>query len=160
MVREVGGRIPWHEDRHVEYDGKACVMIEEDRWRCFPPGSSVVDFIDVPVSNYFLSQSYFEEHGEWPLGEWAHGVDGIFECYQSLIGTKDNLTVYRFLYILSKRSSKPHYQCPCGSGKKIKQCCYMKIEGLRSKISSCLAQKRVQLFRISKPYQGARLRGI
>ena len=121
VVREVGGRIPWHEDRHVEFDGKTCVMLPDDRWRCFPEGSSIIDFIDVPVANYFLSQSYFEEHGEWPLGEWGHGMVGVIEFYKWLIGTESDITMYRFLYVLSKQSLKRHLDCPCGSGKKIKE---------------------------------------
>lgn len=134
-------------------------MIEEDRWRSFPEGASILDFIDVPVSNYFLSQSYFEEHGEWPLGELEHGVDGILQYYRELIGTDDNLTAYRFLYILSKQSDKPHYRCPCGSGKKIKGCCHAKIASLRAKIPWRLAQSRIQRFNVSKPYRGSNLRG-
>jgi len=157
IVRETGGRIPWHEDRHVERDGRACVMIEEDRWRCFPAGSSVIDFIRVPVANFFLSQSYFEEHGEWPLGEWEHGLDGIFQYYRWLIGTESNLTVYRFLYMLAKRDAKLHYECPCGSGKKTKRCCHTKVAGLRRKIPWQLARARLQALKIAKPYRGSRL---
>jgi hypothetical protein len=157
IVRETGGRIPWHENRHVEHDGRACVMIEEDRWRCFPAGSSILDFIGVPVANFFLSQSYFEEHGKWPLGEWEHGFDGIFQYYRWLIGTESNLTVYRFLYVLAKRDAKPHYQCPCGSGKRIKRCCHTRVADLRRKISWQLARDRLQALKIGKPYRGSRL---
>lgn len=159
LVREVGGRIPWQDDRHVEHDGKACVMFPDDRWRCFPDGSSIIDFIDVPVANYFLSQSYFEEHGEWPLGEWDHGWKGVFEYYRWLISTESDVTMHRFLYVLSKQNLKPHMECPCASGKKIKDCCRPKIVDLRSKIPWHTAQKRVQSFGVSKPYRGSRLRG-
>jgi hypothetical protein len=157
IVRETGGRIPWHEDRHVERDGRACVMIEEDRWRCFPAGSSILDFIGVPVANFFLSQSYFEEHGEWPLGEWEHGVDGIFQYYRWLIGTESNPTVFRFLYVISCRELKPHFDCPCGSGKKIKRCCHAMILELRRKIPWQLARSRLERLNIKKPYRGSRL---
>lgn len=157
IVRETGGRIPWHEDRHVERDGRACVMIEEDRWRCFPAGSSILDFIRVPVANFFLSQSYFEEHGKWPLGEWEHGFDGVFQYYRWLIGTESNLTASRFLYVLSRQELKPHLECPCGSGKKIKRCCRGKIAELRAKIPWRLARSRVQKLGIRRPYLGPSL---
>lgn len=159
IVREVGGRIPWIADRHVESTGQACVMIPEDRWNSFPPGSSLLDFIDVPVANYFLSQSYFEVHGEWPLGEWQHGWDGIFQYYRRLIGTESTITVYRFIYVLSRQNSKPHFECPCGSGKKIKRCCQAKVEDLRGKIPWRLAQQRLQALKVKvdTPYRGAKL---
>jgi hypothetical protein len=157
IVRETGGRIPWHEDRHVERDGRACVMIEEDRWRCFPAGSSILDFIAVPVANFFLSQSYFEEHGEWPLGEWKHGWSGVLQYYQWLIGTEDNLTVCRFLYIISRLELKTHLECPCGSGKKIKRCCRAKIVKLRRKIPWQLARERFKGMGVGKPYHGSKL---
>lgn len=157
IVRETGGRIPWHEDRHVERDGRACVMIEEDRWWCFPAGSSILDFISVPVANFFLSQSCFEEHREWPLGEWEHGIDGIVQYYRWLIGTESDFTVYRFLCVLAKRDIKLHYECPCGSGKKIKRCCHTKVAGLRRKIPWQLARERLQALKIGKPYRGSRL---
>lgn len=157
VVRETGARIPWHENRHVERDGSACVMIEEDRWRCFPAGSSILNFIDVPAANFFLSQSYFEEHGEWPLGEWKHGLYGIIQYYGWLIDTEDNLTVHRFLYMLAKQDTKPHYECPCGSGKKIKRCCYTKVSELRRKIPWQLARYRLQTMKISKPYRRSKL---
>jgi len=157
IVRETGGRIPWHEDRHVERDGRACVMIEEDRWHSFPSGSSIIDFIKVPVANYFLSQSYFEEHGEWPFGEWEHGQEGIFQYYRWLIGTEEDLTVYRFLHVISRHELKRHLECPCGSGKKIKRCCHAKIVKLRRKIPWRLARGRLERLNIKKPYRGSRL---
>lgn len=155
IVRETGGRIPWDADRHVEPDGRACVMIEEDRWSCFPAGSSLIDFIHIPVANFFLSQSYFEEHGEWPFGEWKHGFGGVLQCYKLLIGTQSSLTVHRFLYVLAKQDLKPHYECPCGSGKQIKKCCMAKIADLRMKIPWGLARTRLRSFQGAKrPYCG------
>ena len=161
IVREVGGRIPWIADRHVELNGKSCVMIPEDRWNSFPPGSSLLDFIDVPVANYFLGQSHFEVHGEWPLGEWKHGWDGIFQYYKKLIGTESAVTVYRFIYVLSRQNSKPHFECPCGSRKKIKRCCQPKIDDLRSKIPWRLARQRLQALKaeVDKQYRGTKLIG-
>lgn len=155
VVREVGGRIPWIADRHVEADGKACVMIPEDRWQFFPNEASIIEFIEVPVANYFLSQSYFEEHNEWPLGEWKHGWDGVIQYYRWLIGTENDLTVYRFLYVLSRQELKLYLECPCGSGQKIKRCCRAKTMELRGKIPWQLARGRLKGMNIGKPYRGS-----
>jgi len=159
VVREVYGRIPWNADRHVEPDGKACVIFPDDRWRCFPEGSTVLDYLRGPVHNYFLSQSYWEEYGEWPLGEWDHGELGILEYYRWLVGIDDNLTACRFLHILGKMKLKRHWECPCGSGVKIVDCCGAKIVDLRSKILPSAARASYARLGLNlTPYAGPRLR--
>ena len=158
-VRETSGRIPWKADRHVEPDGKACVIFPDDRWRCFPDGSTVLDYLRGPVHNYFLSQTYWEEHGEWPLGEWDHGELGILEYYRWLVGTEDNLTACRFLHILGKLNLKGHWECPCGSGAKVNDCCKAKIVDLRAKIPPAVARHSYAKLGLNMtPYDGPRLR--
>lgn len=143
-VREVGGRIPWEEDLHVEKDGRACVMLPDERWRVFPDGSSLVDFVDGPVHSFFLGQSLVELGEDWPFGEWGHGTDGIWDYYKELIETDDTATVVRYLRILRKRTLKKHWRCPCGSGKKIRQCCEPKVKNIRSKVAVTTAREACQ----------------
>lgn len=160
IVREVAGRIPRTADRHVEPDGKACVMLPDDRWRCFPEGSTFGEYLRVPVHNYFLGQSYWEEHGEWPFGEWGHGRAGILEYYRSIVHTEDDTTARRFLYVLTKLNLKTHWDCPCGSGKRIRDCCQRNVTDLRSKIPAGTAKKSwARLGAGASPYLGPKLRG-
>lgn len=159
VVREVGGRIPWHEDSHVETDGKACVMIPDDRWRGFPRGAPFRHFLEGPVHNFFLGQSLVARGEKWPFGEWKHGLSGVLQYYRELIGTEDDRTIARFLYVLKKLNFKPHMECPCGSGRKIEKCCKSKVLDLRMKIPPATAAKAMMKLRIeASPYNGPRLR--
>jgi hypothetical protein len=159
VVREVGGRIPWHEDSHVETDGKACVLIPDDRWRGFPKGAPFRHFLEGPVHNFFLGQSLVAQGEKWPFGEWRHGREGVLQYYQELFGTVDLRTVARFLHVLNKLNLKLHWDCPCGSGRKIEKCCKSRIIDLRSKIPAATAAKAMKTLGIAaSPYNGPRLR--
>lgn len=159
VVRETGGRIPWCEDSHVESDGKACVLIPDDRWRSFPKGTPFRCFLEGPVHNFFLGQSLVAQGGEWPFGEWKHGREGVLQYYQELLGTEDPRTIARFLYVLKKLNLKLHLHCPCGSGRKIEKCCKSKILDLRKKIPSATATKAMKTLGMeASPYTGSRLR--
>ncbi|MGB3492836.1 MAG: hypothetical protein WBA57_08915 [Elainellaceae cyanobacterium] len=144
VVRETGGQIPQDSNHHINPDGTACVLLPEDRWRCFPVGASFVRYLDEPLYNFFLSQTVYRSTGQWPFGEWSHGRTGIYEYYQWLFEVKDNLTVRQFLHILAKNNLKKHYDCPCGSGQVIKKCCIVKIRDLREKISPHVASSSLQ----------------
>jgi hypothetical protein len=159
VVRETGGRIPWHKDSHVEPDGRACVLIPDDRWRSFPKGSPFRRFLEGPVHNYFLGQSLVAQGEKWPFGEWLHGPEGLLQYYQELLGTGDVRTVARFLYVLNKLNLKLHWDCPCGGGRKIEKCCKAKIIDLRKKIPAAMAGKAMKTLGIAaSPYSGPRLR--
>lgn len=141
VVREVGGRIPWKPDSHVNADGTACVMLPDDRWRCFPEGAPFVQFLDGPVHDFFLGQSLVALGEKWPFGQWSHGREGVYEYYQWLLGTEDPATIGRYLRVLAKLNFKDHLECPCGSGKKIRRCCRSKVWDLRNKIPPTVARK-------------------
>lgn len=135
IVRETGGRIPWQVDFHVEPNGRACVILPDDRWRSFPVGARFSAYLAGPLHNFFLSQTAHAETGQWPFGEWGHGKEGIFQHYRDLLGTRDDATVRRFLLVLAKLDLNRGQDCPCGSGKKVKRCCAIRIADLRSKVS-------------------------
>jgi hypothetical protein len=144
IVREVGGRIPWKPEFHVNPEGVACVLLPDDRWRCFPEGAPFVQFLDGPVHDFFLSQSLVALGEDWPFGQWSHGADGVREYYQWLLGTDDPGTIVRFLRILSKLNLREHWDCPCGSGEKIRRCCRARIADLRGKIPPRVARKALE----------------
>jgi hypothetical protein len=159
VVYEVGGRIPRKPDYHINPDGSACVIIPDDRWRCFPVDAPFIAYISGPLHNFFLSQTYFAETGEWPFGQWEHGIKGIHEYYRWLIDVEDNLTVCRFLHILTKNNLKKHYECPCASGKTIRHCCLNKVRDLRHKVSIEMAVRaRQQLCHSQMLYKRSHLR--
>jgi hypothetical protein len=152
IVREVGGRIPWRaDDFHVEEDGKACVMFPDDRWRVFPEGAPFRDFLNGPLHDFFLGQSFVALGEKWPFGEWNHGEKGVRAYYRELLGVVDDDVVIAFLRFLAKLNMKPHWPCPCGSGRKARQCCAARLAELRRKIPPVTARKSLE-------HLGARLR--
>ena len=135
IVREVGGRIPWFEDRHVDGDGKACLFVPDERWRFFPEGATLRDFLDGPVRNFFISQSVFVRTMNWPIGQRSHGNQGILEAYGEMLDiSTDHAIVIVFLTLIFGRPFKGHWQCPCGSGKIFRKCHRARVWELREKI--------------------------
>jgi hypothetical protein len=141
IVREKGGRIPRSIDRHIyEGDGTCCLFVRDERWRHYPEGATIVEFIEGPVYQYFLSQSYFELTGKWLFGERGHGIQGILEYYSEELGTNDLVVIMRFLDYLSLKEVKGHWDCFCGSGKRLRHCHFLKLLAMREKIPSLIAQ--------------------
>jgi len=152
-VREIAGRIPWLADFHVNPDGTCCVLLPEDRGRCFPDGARFKTFLDGPVHDFFLGQSLIALGESWPFGEWGHGKAGVYEFYRELLGTDDAKTMVRFLHVLTKLNLKLHWECPCGSGRKIKKCCQRRIADLRRKVPPAIARRSAeQLGLVSVPH--------
>lgn len=143
-VRELGGRLPWLPDFHVNSDGTCCVLLPEDRARCFPPGSRLSVFLDGPLHDFFLGQSLVALGEPWPFDEWSHGKNGVRAFYQELLQTDDLAMIGRYLRVLTRLNLKLHWGCPCGSGKKIRKCCHEKISDLRRKVPPAVARKSAE----------------
>lgn len=144
LVREVGGRIPRILNRHVfSAEGDVCVFLLDERQEVCPPGTSLIDYLDGPVRNYFLGQSLVELGQPWPFGEHSHGNKGRLEYYQNLFETKDISVISQYLECLKKSKIKGHWICPCGSGKIIRRCHSDKLFSLRKKISPEIAKTAI-----------------
>ena len=150
QVRETGGRIPHTSDRHVNpKDGTACLCIP-DEWFIQRPDESLLTFLRGPLYNYFLSQKTYETLGEWPLGERRHGNDGLLDFYQESLGTEDPQVIKKYLEYVCLQTPKGHWDCPCGSGKRIRNCHHEKIADLRRKLPPHMASNVLEyLGRIS-----------
>lgn len=161
IVYEVGGRIPKTIDRHIEPDGKACVLLPDDRWRVFPVDAPLRVFLSGSLHEFFLSQSLVERGEPWPFGEWRHGEQGVLDYYQKLLATNDTAVVSQFLYILARDSFKQHWDCPCGSGRRIRACCRDRILDLRQKISPAITKSSLNRLNLAScPYVGSSLRWL
>jgi hypothetical protein len=133
-VYETAGRIPRDADHHMYADGRACLFAPGEQWRHWPQGSNLLDFLNGPVRSFFISQALYERTGEWEFGQRTHGAAGILEAYGELLGTRDALTIVRYLEALSRRKLRPRSPCPCGSGRAINSCHMRKLAELRGKI--------------------------
>lgn len=122
LVREVGGRIPRVSARHVNKgDGTLCVCIPA---AYLVGGGSpwLPDYLAGPVRSYLIGNSIVERGGQWPWGEWRHGVEGLLDFLGPLLGTTDRATLMRYLDLLAKPRLKGHWECPCGSGMRLRDC--------------------------------------
>ena len=129
--------IAWEEDRHVNPDGTACLCVESEYGRHWPRDSSLADFLQVLVHPYFVCQAYYDEYGLWPPDrERSHGVSGIVEAYGEMLGFRaDCRTVMAFMTLIAKPNhSKGSIECPCGSGRSLRQCHGQLVSRLRREI--------------------------
>lgn len=102
--------------------------------------SNLQIFLDELVTPYFYQQSFFERFGDWPVKNYSHGYQAIFEYYfretKKIGGTTNHLidlclaslrsltSTFPCLELLieNKKEIKPTSKCFCGSGKKYKKC--------------------------------------
>jgi hypothetical protein len=135
VVREVGGRIPRHIDRHIiAADGTACVLLPDERWRLWPPGAPLITFLTGPLHSFLLAQSMVEAGEPWPFGEWAHGLKGVFQYYRDLLKTAELHVIITYLEYITAKKMKRHWPCPCKNGKRLCDCHLGLVIDLRKKI--------------------------
>jgi hypothetical protein len=141
VLREIGGRIPWSADRHTNREnGEACPIVPEE-WLIRADHDSILAFLNGPVRNFFLGQILAEEGRPWPFGEREHGIPGLIEAYGEIVGTSDEHTLRRYLDCLSRESLKGHWECPCGSLKRLRDCHLNVIKSLGERIPPRVAQQ-------------------
>lgn len=147
VVREVAGRIPREIDRHINRDGSCCVLLPDERWKSWPVGAPLVDFLNGPVRNFFICQSLVEDGDPWPMDQLAHGTDGVRASYVELLGTNDMSTICAYLACMAAKQVKGHWSCPCGSGKRLRDCHLTQVLDLRKKISRSAASRSLKCLR-------------
>lgn len=144
-VFETGGRIPRIADRHVfEESGLCCLGVWEE-WLLRSRDISAASFLTGPLHDYFLSQSWFEEKGEWPFGDRSHGRLGVMEAFCAMLGVPLNRDLaIAHLKLLSRTRLKGHALCPCGSGKRLRNCHKPELEDLRERIAPHMAKRMLK----------------
>ena len=151
IVRETGRRLPKISDRHFSKTGTqteetACLFLPEERSKYWPMGSTIIDFIDGPVKDFFLWQTDYDlNDGKSRFGARQHADKGIIEFYKEEIGSEDKTVIKTLLEYLTKKEIKGHWLCYCGSGKKIRDCHINKLKELGSKISCDDAMKSFEV---------------
>jgi len=140
VVREVGGRIPWDADRHVYTDGRACLFIEAEYWFKHPGGMDLPEFLRGPVTSYFVGQLSYEQDKRWPFGERSHGAQGVVDFYAPLVGSRDPRVIKQFVEMIVAKKMRSTWQCPCGSGHRLRGCHGDAVRTLRNRIKRSAAK--------------------
>lgn len=147
-VRETLGRIPHILDRHVlPTSGTACLFVDESWLLSVGGDPSFLEFLDGPVRNFFLGQALVEAGKDWPFGERTHGLEGLLQAYGEWFGTEDEAVILRYLEYLSKKKFKGHWECPCGSGEKLRKCHLEEVRGLQARIPQRLVKLALERLR-------------
>jgi hypothetical protein len=134
QVKETAGRIPRAAAHHCYTDGTLCLFAPGERWRYWPEGQGLMEFLRGPVKSYFVGHSIYELKGEWRFGERSHGARGIVEAYADLVGSTEPRTLVRYLSTLARKKLVPHRACPCGSGRRTSICHRSLVQSLRQTI--------------------------
>ena len=134
LAKEIGGRIPPEEDRHVYPESEYCCLttrfMEEILLR--RDIRTLADFFREILIPYFLRQIYYEIEGEYD-DELEHGVPGIIQPYEEILGISDlDLLVPLMEGRVLGRKLGRNDKCYCGQDK-LKRCKphYMNYETFR-----------------------------
>ncbi len=132
QVFEIGGRVPTTAARHVyEEGGYACLFVPFERFKYWPDSRNMSSFLGGPVNSYFYSQSFYDQHGYYPFGERSHNLSGVIESIKDISGMNSSSKVYAAIDLISKTQMKGHWDCPCNSGKNLKNCHFGTLADLK-----------------------------
>lgn len=111
-------------DRHIMKYGRACLAVQAEISKRWPPGSKIVDFIDNLVAPFLAWQAYYDAYQKPPpWGERAHYGLGILEFYAELLDRPVDSFIEGFMLLLARKNRpKGHEPCPCNSGRKLRNC--------------------------------------
>ena len=130
-------------DLHFNFDDSACLYVAGKENEYFPNNFDFRIFINQLVIPYFYAQSYFQKFDEWPWGEYAHGILGMFEWYNEQKNpTESNIKQmlerlkmaddWKTISGMFKEGNwvKGHTSCLCRSGNKIRDCHNAALSGM------------------------------
>jgi len=146
VLKETGGKFKKIADRHFNpADQIACLYFRDAKYKFFPKGSTIIDFIEGPVRNFFIWQiDYDLNGGKTSLGGLNHGTLGLIQFYKEELGVNDEESIFRFLTLFDSKVVPRTRKCYCGSGSSLKDCHIKKFRDLKRKIPRKDAQKSLR----------------
>jgi len=128
-AKETAGAIP--DDFHqFKSSGTLCLGAPVEVRRRFAEHRTLISFINEQVIPYLYSYSCYRDHGVLPHGELDHGSSGLLDYYMEHFGA-NAITTLKLLKCLADDFAPPLGPCPCGNGRKLKDCHGPKLEELR-----------------------------
>ena len=158
-VRELDGRIEKSGQIHgvanpidmrITSQGLMCLCAPLEESECLPNGFCLDRYISELLVPFLYEQSFFEQHGVWPWGTRSHGFLGILESYADLTSSNRSVKPFearrtlqsvmnpandrgaRWIKKALEADGPPHGHtlCPCGSGKRFRECHPQAFQGL------------------------------
>lgn len=121
IVRELSGCMA-ENYAHCYENGQLCLASDLELKMYFSQESDICSFIEKYIAPYLYTYRYYEEYGVYPFGERSHGVLGDLEYLKELFGVAEWNVFFDMLFFVSTSSYRGHLACPCGSGKRIRNC--------------------------------------
>lgn len=125
LVFETGGKIPRIADWHIYEDSNSCCIgvLPYEILSC-KNGITLESFIKTEVIPYFFNQTHRRVEGYYKNGEYAHGLEGIFQFYDNILDTKGDVRKTISMMLFVAKGSRPGrtHDCFCGSKKKFRKC--------------------------------------
>ena len=144
-VVETGGRIEAGYPHRNAVVGTMCLAAPVEARLTFLQQPSLLGFINRLVVPYLYGFAYWYRHGKHPFGELAHGDDGIAQYYRNSLSLHDDLAVLDFLSYVFEHGYRGHHDCPCRSGKRMRDCHGMLLRRLLSAHTAETLAKDVML---------------
>ncbi|MDD5759883.1 MAG: hypothetical protein PHI06_12470 [Desulfobulbaceae bacterium] len=135
-LREIGGRTKAIAEKYNIADlrtlhcnqenGMACLCVKQEEGKRFPPGSSMVKFMDELAVPYLYGLSSYDKDGRWPWKEYSHGSLGPLEYEGEVLTLHSHESIVTLIQYFSKDKKwskyreqliepKGYRRCLCGS---------------------------------------------
>lgn len=107
---------------HRYTDGQFCLASDLELKMFFSQNTDLCSFIEKYVIPYLYTYRFYEEYGVYPYGERSHGPMGDLEYLKDLFEVDDWGQVLDIMLFVVRSPYRGHSLCPCGSGKRIRNC--------------------------------------
>ena len=121
VVKELSNYIDENYPHQYE-GGQLCLASNLELKLFFSQDTSLCSFIENYVIPYLYTYRFYETYGVYPYGERSHGIMGDLEYLKDLFGVEDWGQVLNIMLFVVQSSYRGHLLCPCGSGKRIRNC--------------------------------------
>lgn len=107
---------------HIYQNGQFCLASDLELKMFFAQNADICAFIYKYVIPYLYTYRFYEEYGVYPYGERSHGIMGDLEYLKDLFEVDDWGQVLNIVLFVAQSPYRGHLSCPCGSGKRIRNC--------------------------------------
>ena len=118
QVKEVDGIIKKY--THIYRGGRLCLSTDIEQF-IYIQEKGLFEWFEKYVISYFLTYEYYLKYRVYPFGEYSHDKKGEIESLSQILDVNEEHVIETTDYILHK-NYRGHDLCPCGSGKRIRNC--------------------------------------
>lgn len=138
-VRLLEEIFPFDIEHHIYSTGVCCITVWE-HWKVFNDNTTITNFLETAVRQFFIGQAYYKDKSRWPFGEWEHGLDGLIQAYAEILNVKPTIRHVRKKLISIMNNNILHKNISAISAKEI----FEKLGKLEKKQSKELEKYRIK----------------